>query len=218
MNALRRSIAMLLLVMASTTVSAITDNQVFAYAEANFPSIFTGPATAGQYEQYNFRFYQASGNYLAIDTSGVISVMGPYTGGMVNAIGPVSAFADAITAWEVAQTPTPTPTQPPAAVDYSGTWSGTYGMFSVTYVITQSGNNLLLKSNPTALTASQTYTGVLNGNTATVTTHDYAESTSTLTVIDSKTVSVVQNSCVASQANLIYCLVPNGTQVIFTRL
>ena len=217
MNALKRSIAMLLFAMASTTVSAITDNQVFAYAEANFPGIFTGAATAGQYQQYNYRYYQASGNYLAIDTSGVISILGPYTGGLVNAIGPVSAFEGAIVAWEATQAPTTTPIQPPAGADYTGTWSGSYGMFSMIYVITQTGNNLTLKSNPSALTASQTYTGVLNGDTATVTTHDYAEATSTLTVIDSKTVRVVQNSCVASQANLIYCLVPNGTPVIFTR-
>lgn len=212
MNALKRSIAALLFALFSTTVSAITDNQVFAYAEANFPGIFTGTAASGQIQQYNYRYYPASGNYLAIDTSGVISIMGPYTGGAVVAVGPVSAFEGAISAWEATQT------TPPTGADYSGTWSGSYGMFSVTYAITQSGNNLILKSNPTALTASQTYTGILNGNTATVTTNDYAASTATLTVIDSKTVSVVQNSCVASQANLIYCLVPNGTAITFTKL
>lgn len=212
MNAFKKTIATLLLALSATAAFAITDNQVFAYAEANYPAIFAGTATAGQYQQYNYRCYQGSGNCLAIDASSVISLMGPYTGGALYAIGPVSAFADTITAWEATLTATP------GAVDYSGTWSGSYLGFSVTYVITQTGNNLVLKSNPTALTASQTYTGVINGNTAIVSTHDYAESASTLTVIDSKTVSVVQNSCVASQANLIYCLVPNGTPVIFTRL
>lgn len=212
MNALKRSVAALLFALFSTTVSAITDNQVFSYAQANYPGIFAGAATAGQIQQYNYRYYPASGNYLAVDTSGVISVMGPYTGGAVIAVGPVSAFEGIITAWEATQPATPT------AADYSGTWTGSYGMFSVTYVIAQSGNNLVLKSNPTALTASQTYTGVLTGNAATVTTNDYAVSTATLTIIDSKTVRVVQDSCVASQANLIYCLVPNGTAIIFTKL
>ena len=214
MNALKKSIAMLLLALSSTTVFAITDDRVFAYAEANFPGIFAGAGVAGQLQQYNYRFYPASGNYLAIDTSGVISVMGPYTGGAVQAVGPVSAFEGAIIAWEATRTPTPATT-----TDYSGTWNGSYQGFSVSYVITQSGNTLLLKSNPTLLTASQTYTGVLNGNTAIVTTNDFATSTTTLTAIDSKTVNVVQNGCVpTSPANMIYCMVPNGATITFTRL
>lgn len=212
MNALKKLTAMLLFVSFSTTAFAITDSQVFAYAEANFPGIFSGAATSGQYQQYNYRCYQASGNCLAVDTSGVISVMGPYTGGAVSAVGTVSAFANAIGAWEASQATTL------AAADYSGTWTGNYQGFAMVYVITQSGNNLTLKSNPTPLTATQTYTGVLSGNTAIVTTNDYAAASSTLTVIDGKTVRVVQNSCVASPANLIYCLVPNGTPVTFTRL
>ncbi|MFA7240209.1 MAG: hypothetical protein WC091_08860 [Sulfuricellaceae bacterium] len=211
MNAFKTLTAMLLFALFSTTACAITDSQVFAYAEANFPGIFTGTATPGQYQQYNYRCYQASGNCLAVDASGVISIMGPYTGGAVSAVGTVSAFADAIGAWEASQATTPT------AADYSGAWTGNYQGFTMVYIITQSGNNLTLKSNPTPLTATQTYTGVLNGNTATVTTNDYAASSSTLTVIDNKTVKVVQNSCVASKANLIYCLVPNGAPVIFTR-
>lgn len=216
MNALKKLLAILLFVSFSTTAFAITDNQVFAYAEANFPSLFSGAASSGQYQQYNYRCYQTSGNCLAVDTSSNIFIKGPYTGDAVTLVGPVSAFASTISAWEASQTTTPT-TPTPAGTDYSGTWTGSYQTFSVTYVITQSGNNLTLKSNPTPLTASQTYTGVLNGNTATVTTNDYAASSSTLTVIDSKTVKVVQNSCVASQANMIYCLVPNGTPIIFTK-
>ena len=35
--------------------SAVTpDARVFAYGEANYPTIFTGAATAGQYLQYNY--------------------------------------------------------------------------------------------------------------------------------------------------------------------
>lgn len=87
MNALKRFIAMLLLALLSTTVFAITDNQLFAYAEATHPDIFTGTAAAGQFRQggqeYNYRFYKASGNYLAVDPAGVISIMGTYTGNKV---------------------------------------------------------------------------------------------------------------------------------------
>lgn len=103
MDALKKLIALLLLAMISTTAFAITDAQVFAYAEANYPSIFTGTATAGQYQQYNYRYYPVSGNYLAVDTSGVIYILGPYTGGVAIAVGPVSAYAATITAWEATQ-------------------------------------------------------------------------------------------------------------------
>lgn len=103
MNALRKLIALLLLVMSSTMAYAITDNQVFAYAEANYPDIFTGAATAGQYQQYNYRYYPTSQNYLAVDTSGVIFILGPYTGGVITSVGPVTAYASTITAWEATQ-------------------------------------------------------------------------------------------------------------------
>lgn len=103
MNALRKLIALLLLAMTSTTAFAVTDAQVFAYAEANYPSIFTGTATAGQYQQYNYRYYPASGNYLAVDTSGEIFILGPYTGDVITSVGPVTAYASTITAWEATQ-------------------------------------------------------------------------------------------------------------------
>ena len=78
----------------------ISDARLFAYAEANYPSLFTGTATTGQYQQYNYRHYPASGNYLAIDTAGVISIMGTYTGGALTTIGSVESFRSYITAWE----------------------------------------------------------------------------------------------------------------------
>lgn len=80
--------------------ASISDARVFAYAEANYPSLFAGAAMAGQYLQYNYRYYQDSGNYLGIDTSGVIYILGPYTGGVITAVGPVEFFRSYITAWE----------------------------------------------------------------------------------------------------------------------
>lgn len=105
MGTLKMLIAPLLLAMISTTAFAVTDNQAFAYAEANYPSIFTGTATAGQYLQYNYRYYPASGNYLAVDTSGVIFILGPYTGNVITSVGPVTAYAGYITAWEASSIP-----------------------------------------------------------------------------------------------------------------
>lgn len=84
----------------------ISNARMFAYAEASYPSLFAGAATAGQYQQYNYRYYPDSGNYLAVDTSGEIFLLGPYTGGVITAVGPVTAFAGVITAWEATQNPT----------------------------------------------------------------------------------------------------------------
>lgn len=105
MNALRKLIALLLLVLSSTTAFAITDAQVFAYAESIYPSLFGGIPSAGQYQQYNYRYYPASGNYLAVDTAGEIFILGSYTGNVITSVGTVTAYADTITAWE-AQTAT----------------------------------------------------------------------------------------------------------------
>lgn len=201
-----RRIAALLLVLVATAAQAVTDAQVFAYAEANFPTLFPGSPIAGQFQQYNYRYYPGSDCYLAVDTAKVIFMLGTCTGGVLTSVGPVSAFADAITAWEALP-----------ATNYSGTWSGTYLGLTLTYQITQTGANLTLKSVPTLLTASQTYTGTIVGNTAQIATSDYATATATLTAIDANNVRVVQNTCTASQANAIYCLVPVGTAITFTR-
>lgn len=108
MNALHKLIALLLLAMISTTAFAVTDNEVFAYAEANYSSLFSGTPAAGQttYQgnSYDYRYYPGSQNYLAVDTSGVIWMLGAYTNNVVTSVGPVTAFAGFITAWEATQT------------------------------------------------------------------------------------------------------------------
>lgn len=214
MNALKKIATALLLVILSPMASAITDNQVFSFAEANYPSFFAGTATAGQFQQFNYRYYPTSDCYLAVDTAKVIFVLGSCigdTGGVPVEIGPVAAFADAITTWEAAQTTNP------SVIDYSGTWSGSYFGMTFSYVITQTGSNLTLRSAPTFMTAQQTYSGTIIGNTAVISTTDYAVSSATLTGMDQNTVRVMQDSCVASQANAVYCLVPNGTSITFVR-
>lgn len=80
--------------------TTISDDRVFAYAEANYPSFFTGTATAGQYQQYNYRYYPASDNYLAVDDNGVIYILGAFTNGVITAVGLVENFRSQITAWE----------------------------------------------------------------------------------------------------------------------
>jgi len=96
----KKLFTLLLFAMISTTAFAISNAQFFAFAAANYPSLFSGTATAGQYQAYDFRYYSASGNYLVVDTAGVAYILGPYTNGAIISVGPVSAFATAITAWE----------------------------------------------------------------------------------------------------------------------
>lgn len=77
----------------------ITDNQLFAYAEANYASIFPLTATSGTYLQFNYRLYP-TGNYLAVDTSKVVFVYGPVNAYTLAPVGSVESFRGLITAWE----------------------------------------------------------------------------------------------------------------------
>jgi hypothetical protein len=207
MKSIKNKFFALLLASATANAFAVTDDQVFAYAQANFPSLFAGTPAAGQYEQYNYRYYAGSDCYLAVDTTKSIWMLGRCTGGDLTPVGPVSDYSDMITAWEAAS----------ASIDYSGTWTGLFFGTTVAYKITQTGANLVLKSVPTVLTAEQTYTGTINGNSARISTTDYATATATLTAIDRNTVRVVQESCSAIPANAIYCLASPGTAITFTR-
>ena len=100
MKAFRKVVASLLSVMLSTSAFAISGDRVFSFAEAKFPSIFTGLPTSGQFQQYNYRYYPASGNYLAVDTLGTVFILGPYTGGVLSTVGPAASFETAILEWE----------------------------------------------------------------------------------------------------------------------
>jgi endonuclease G len=91
------------LAFATAPVGSPSNSRVFAYAEANFPSIFTNAGTAGQYQQYLYRYYPASGNYLGIDPDGKIVILGPYTGNVLQTVGNVADYQSAITAWEASQ-------------------------------------------------------------------------------------------------------------------
>jgi hypothetical protein len=96
--------------------------------------------------------------------------------------------------------------------DYSGTWYGSYGGYSFTYEVIQSGNNLTITRSLDGLIS----TAVLNGNTAIVTTNNEAGSgSSTLTVLSDTTVRAVVNSCVPNYGYI--CVVPNGVEIILTR-
>ncbi len=83
-----------------SSVFAITNLQVFSYAEANYSDIFAGIPSDGQYQQYTYRYYPESGNYLGIDDKNEIFILGPYTGNVITSVGLVSSYTDLINTWE----------------------------------------------------------------------------------------------------------------------
>jgi hypothetical protein len=103
MKALNKLAGLLLLAIFSTTAFAITNAEVFAYAVAKYPTLFPGTATSGQYQQYDYRYYPGSQNYLAVDTSGMVYVLGPVSGGAITAVGTAASLAPVISAWEATQ-------------------------------------------------------------------------------------------------------------------
>jgi hypothetical protein len=80
----------------------IPNASVFAYAEANYSELFPGIAASGQYQQYNYRYYSANGNYLAIGDDNVIYLYGPINGYAFPPlyVGSVESFRNFITGWE----------------------------------------------------------------------------------------------------------------------
>jgi len=88
---------------ATASCILISNARVFAYAEANYSSIFTGSATAGEYQQYDYRLYPDSLNYLAVDTSGMVFILGPFTGNVITPVGQVESYRTYILDWEAAQ-------------------------------------------------------------------------------------------------------------------
>ena len=88
-------------------VVAISNARVFAYAQANYANYFAGVPAAGQItyqgRHYDYTFYPATGNYLAVDTAGAIWVLGPISNQVVLSVGTVEAYRNAITGWESLQ-------------------------------------------------------------------------------------------------------------------
>lgn len=87
------------------TASQISSRRMFTFAEANYPTIFTGTATEGQYQQYNYRYYSASGNYLAVDASEVVYVLGPFTGNVIISVGSMESLMGSVATWETVSKP-----------------------------------------------------------------------------------------------------------------
>jgi endonuclease G len=96
---------------AVTPVLSLPNNRVSAYAEANYPDLFKDQSNFsghfGIYQQYEYRYYSASGNYLGIDPMGNMAMLGPVTGNVLKPVGNVTDYVNDIIAWEAAQPITP---------------------------------------------------------------------------------------------------------------
>jgi hypothetical protein len=79
---------------------AIPNDRVFKYVQANFDEFAKGPFEEGVFEQYSYRYYRETGNYLAIDTSGVLWIFGSATNLEFVSIAPVEFFRKLINSWE----------------------------------------------------------------------------------------------------------------------
>lgn len=88
----------------SNQAAALSNAQVFSYAEGILPELFSGTPAAGQttYQNvlYDYRYYPGTGNYLGLDSGQTIYLLGPHTGNALAAVGPAGIYADAIATWE----------------------------------------------------------------------------------------------------------------------
>lgn len=103
----------------------------------------------------------------------------------------------------------------PSAANYSGTWLANYGGYSITAVLTQTGNNLSAALSSPILSSGQVFTGTLNGNTVNATKSDYTGTAASTWTMNGTTISTVQTSCTSNPG--YQCVVPNGVPITFTK-
>jgi hypothetical protein len=95
---------LLLLSIFSSSVFAITDAQLFAWAAATYPQYFSGTPTGAQFPPYDIEYYPGTQNILAVNTtSGKVFGLGAITGDVLLYLGKLNDFAPAVTAWNAAQ-------------------------------------------------------------------------------------------------------------------
>src|SRR5437870_1061592 len=96
---IKKTLVLISTLLAMHGAGAQTVQQVFDFAQATYPSLFSGTPESGTYLQYTYRYYPTSKNYLAVDNNNVIAMMGPATANAIRTIGPVSAYATDVNAW-----------------------------------------------------------------------------------------------------------------------
>jgi hypothetical protein len=105
MTALKKLLCLWLLATVSVPAQAATDTQLLAWVEARYPYYFRGAATSGQNQQYNYRYYPATGNYLGVDALGNVYAAGKDFGSTPRTFLNMQSVEDAITAAQAQQSP-----------------------------------------------------------------------------------------------------------------
>lgn len=139
MKSLLKTTALLILALHAASATAVTNSQVFAFAEANYAAFFNGTGQDGTYDQYSYRYYPATGNYLAVGSNGRVYALGAFTGNQILDVGALTDYTSAITAWESSQS---------GSGANSGSSSGaTCGTAPAGMTYSQSGNTVNISTN-----------------------------------------------------------------------
>lgn len=109
----------MMLLLNTTSVFAVTNAELFTYAQANYPSTFSGTVEAGVYQQYTYNYFQGTNNYLAVDNNAKIFMLGPFTNNIVSEVGSVADYQNALRRFIGAVS------QPCVQSDLTGTWAAT---------------------------------------------------------------------------------------------
>lgn len=72
-----------------------TPDEWMSWAEITYPAFFPGPVTSIVSGDVSYRFYATTGNYLAVQGSGVF-VLGPLTNNLVTSVGTLADFANLV--------------------------------------------------------------------------------------------------------------------------
>ena len=94
---------------AASSSATVSDAQLFAWAVATYPTLFSGTPTSGTYQtgpyDIAYNYYPNSFTYLGVDSvTGIVYVLGPVTDNVAIGVGVVSDFAPSVIAWEAAST------------------------------------------------------------------------------------------------------------------
>lgn len=73
------------------SIPNLSENAFFEWAERTYPNVFQGDPLPGVISPYQYRYYAATGNYLAI-SSNTVYVLGPISSGVPLKVGQLSDF------------------------------------------------------------------------------------------------------------------------------
>ena len=98
MKTLKIIIPLLLAVFSTSASAAITNAQVFAYVQSNYPTLFPGTPTEATASGWDYQIYPITGNYIGINNGWSVAILGNnINGGALMTLGTVGTLTPAIT-------------------------------------------------------------------------------------------------------------------------